>query len=207
MSILGDRFLYSRVPDVDRTKTTQTALGRRADARELRTERRSVMADLIASVVAQPAGALSENAMDTLVAVSDFATRARTAVSRDGYNREVLNYPELEAPMRLAKQMAAIFDALQDLGYDEAAALALVEKMAWDSIPPIRVRCLNTLRLHGRLKTPVVAERTGLPTSTARRALEDLALVGVLSREKTGSDERSVDWWEVMIDVPETSGR
>jgi Bifunctional DNA primase/polymerase, N-terminal len=205
MSILGDRFIYYRVPDVDRTETTTMALGRRADARALRVERREVMAELIAGIDPAPAPTLSANAIARLVAVSDFATRARTAVSRDGYNREVLNLPELEAPMRLAKQMAAVFDALKDLGYAEDRALAVVEKMAWDSIPPIRVRCLEALQLHGRLKTPIVAERTGIPTNTARRALEDLALVGILEREKVGEADSSPNWWEVTIDVPERS--
>jgi hypothetical protein len=112
MSILGDRFVY-RVPDVGRGEATAVALARRGDARELRQERRDAVAALIAGIDPGPTPILSDAALDRLICMSDFATRARTAVSRDSYSREVVNYPELEAPMRLAKQLAAVSDALQ----------------------------------------------------------------------------------------------
>jgi hypothetical protein len=205
MSILGDRFAYFRLGDVDREEATLMALGVRAEARALREERRTVVAELLAGIDTEAATpALSESAYKRIVAVSDFATRARTAVSRDGYSRDVVNLPELEAPMRLAKQLAAVSDALQVLGYEEARALSTAERMAWDSVPPIRILCLDDLREHGESKTRDVASRIGLPTATARRALEDLALVGVLHRTRKGDADNAADLWAIVIDRPET---
>jgi len=197
LAILGERFVYLRVPDVDRPRSTEAALRARGKDRELRQKRRRVVARFVAGLEGLQAPELTEEVERHVVTLSDFTARARTGVARDGYSREVVALPELEAPMRLAKQLASMWSALRLIGYEEEAATAMLERLATDSIPPVRRVCLEYLRHHGRSKTTTVAEDLGLPTNTARRALEDLALLKVIVRDKESQSSNAPDWWDV----------
>jgi hypothetical protein len=198
LALLGERFVYLRIPDVDRTTASRVSLAALGKDRALREERRRVVAEFVAGLDPTQAPDLPEEVTELIVAQADFTARARTAVARDGYTREVVALPELEAPMRLAKQLASLWSGLRLIGYTEEEASAMVVRLAGDSIPPIRRVCLEYLQRAGRSKTTTLAQDLGLPSSTATRALEDLALLGVVSRDKEGTADNAPNWWEVL---------
>jgi predicted ArsR family transcriptional regulator len=59
-----------------------------------------------------------------------------------------------------------------------------------DSVPPIRRNAYELVTRHQDIGTGHVAIGLGLPTTTARRALEDLAAHRLIERHKHGQVDR-----------------
>jgi hypothetical protein len=180
-AILGERFLYLRLPEASRRDLARRALEDRGHEREMRLGLRRVVRkfvdglDLTSSV---------DLPLETIVALADFATRARSGVVREGFStREILASPQPEVPARFAKQLATLSQALGVMGISAQEAEALVRRVAFDSIPPDRLAALRTLRGRDEMSTPAVAEALDLPTNTARRLLEDLLALRLAHRQ------------------------
>jgi len=62
-------------------------------------------------------------------------------------------------------------------------------------VPPARLAVLRLLRDADPVRTPEISERTGLPTSTCRRVLEDVAAVGLVEREAGPGGRGGADAW------------
>ena len=84
--------------------------------------------------------------------------------------------------------MERLLAGLETLGMDRKKALAVVEDVALDSVPPLRRPAYEHLRDHrgDELKTPDIAAALGLPTNTVRRALEDLTAYRLVTRISGG---------------------
>ena len=91
---------------------------------------------------------------------------------------------------------------LDTLGVDRESAMQVVESVALDSVPPIRRRAYEFLRMQspddllseaGLSETATVANAIGLPTVTVRRALEDLAAYQLVQRISQGAGKS--DLW------------
>jgi predicted transcriptional regulator len=65
-------------------------------------------------------------------------------------------------------------------------AAALVERVAYDSAPKLRLKTLRALTNDWQ-KTRDVANRIKLPPTTTKRALEDLLTHGLALRDEDGS--------------------
>jgi predicted transcriptional regulator len=74
--------------------------------------------------------------------------------------------------------------------------LDVAKRIAEDSVPPVRRSVLAFVRGQGRSNTSAVATSLGLPTNTTTRALEDLALLGILLRTKESEATNAPNWWE-----------
>ncbi len=61
---------------------------------------------------------LTDDEVDRLVDLSHFVVNARTAVERDGYDREVVVMPDAEAPGRLVGALGAFLSGLEAVGAD-----------------------------------------------------------------------------------------
>ena len=147
------------------------------------------------------------------MAVSTLAVRCRSAVERDGYRREIELIPEAEAPARLALVLLRLYNALGAIGLDDLTCWQLVTKCALDSMPALRRSVLEDLiaRGNGSSATTEIAGRIGYPTTTTRRALEDLVAHGIADRQIQGQGQ--ADLWQVSDwtrgrwpTVPEKSG-
>jgi hypothetical protein len=225
MGTLGERFLLYRLPPVDADAQARRALshvGREAAMRaELAEAVRNVLDAADHDRLTIPA---SDVDAERLVAVSTLAVRCRSAVERDSYSREVQLIPDAEAPGRLALVLLRLRNGLAAIGVDDSTAWALVTKAALDSMPALRRQVLELLA-HSTtsLTTTDIAEWAGYPTTTTRRALEDLAAHGVIERRSQGKGRADVwaasGWtrhrWPVVPEtssdavsagVPETSG-
>jgi hypothetical protein len=194
---LGDRWLMSRLEPV---KKGQLAVALQHDgptAKKMRDELAAAVTQLFAGRNSNPPQ-LSESDpefRDIDNAVS-LMVRLRGVVERDRHTREIEMVPGTEGTARPGLALVRIFAGLQSLGVDRPTALKVVQRVALDSVPPIRRRAydmvckydpaVNKQRKDGAADTGDIAVELGLPTNTTRRALEDLTAHGLIRRHDRG---------------------
>ena len=132
------------------------------------------------------------------------ACRLRAGVHRDRYNRELEAVFGAEGPGRLGLALERLLAGLDVIGVERETALKIVEKVALDSVPPIRRKAYEAL-VGSPKKTREVATALDLPTATVRRALEDIAAHGLATRQRAKTDEgkdgRDDIWTRIEITV------
>jgi hypothetical protein len=182
MGAMGERFTLYRLPSVDSDLQAREALRHAGRERQMRTE----LAEAARAVVTnlQQPRERTEKETDRLIALATFVVRARSAVERDGYSREIELVPGAEAPTRLVIVLDRILAGLDAIGCSRADALRVVTKAALDSVPALRLAVLAALADQpGSIDTNAVAAAVRHPAQTTRRALEDLVAHGLVERE------------------------
>jgi hypothetical protein len=197
MSILGERFLLFRLRLPDRRKVARQALRGTGTESQMRKALSGAMAAFLAARGTR-APRLEEDAVEHLVVVADFVTRARSGVERDRYRRDLDYAPAPEVPTRFVKVLAALAKGIA-LAYDSPAVtrreLCIVTRVALDCLPIVRRRVLSALvsvppdESHERA---AITEAAGLSQTATRRTLEDLHALGVVARKprKGGKPDR-----------------
>jgi hypothetical protein len=184
ISVMGERFLLYRLPEVPRAEIARRSLARRGREPELRQRIRATVGDFLEQFVGCGVLELPDTLTEHLVVLADMVTRARSGVPRD-YNGNLSFIPEPEAPTRLAKQLAQLGAALLAIGVNEEETWRLIRKAGWDSVPAVRCAVLDCL---SRQAEPVpmatIQEETGLPDRTAARIVEDVVVLGLARRVK-----------------------
>ena len=193
MDSLGSRFAFYRVEVDERDSQTRRALIHRRGAKEMRNELRDAVSALFASITLPEKDALSDSDRERLVTVADLVTMARSPIERDRYSREIELVPDPEAPARFALILASLLEGLYAIGVEREHAWKLVTKVAFDSMPAQRREVIRLLAEVETTTTKMAALGLGLPTTTARRVLEDLAAHRLVQREE-GEDGRSDEW-------------
>ncbi|PZG36825.1 hypothetical protein C1I98_26185, partial [Spongiactinospora gelatinilytica] len=207
---LGDRYILLRLPDVDPMSMAHSALGQGGNQKQMRAELAAAMTGLITgadlSKVTRP---LDPEEARHLADLATFTARARTAVERDSYTREVVVLPQPEGTGRLVGQFRRLLGGLEAIGCDAQTAWGILHRVAIDCVPRLRVRVmeallsaeLHTIALGGehdpdQLTTARTAEAVGVDRRTASRHLEDLRLLGLaeLEIEEGQGEERSTYW-------------
>jgi DNA-binding transcriptional ArsR family regulator len=205
---LGSRFAFYRIEIDERKKQAGRALEHRRRGRGMRQELRDAVAGFFAGLeLPEDDAALSGADEARLVDLADFVTVARSPVERDAYaSREIELIPDAEAPARFAIMLAALLEGLLLIGIGAPAAWGLVTKVAFDSMPAQRRRIIEHLSARAETTTKEAATALGLPTTTARRTLEDLAAHGLVHREE-GGKPGAPDIWRLApeLAVPEMS--
>jgi hypothetical protein len=192
MGAMGERFVLVRLPEADAEEQARRALDHAGREREMRGELRGVVCALFEGSLGEPRPP-SLRDRERLVALATFVVRCRSAVERDSYSREVELVPEAEAPTRLVVVLERLLAGLDAVGVDRRAAWRVVTRAALDSIPALRRAVIEALHVLGEGDTRVVADAVRYPTTTARRALEDLNAHGVVCRFPQG--EGKADRW------------
>ena len=187
-------FALYRLPDVDPDVQAREALHHSGREREMRRELADAARATLEALTAPRARTAEEE--DQLVALATFVVRARSAVERDGYSREIELVPSPEAPTRLVIVLDRLLGGLDAIGCDRGRALQIVRKAALDSIPALRLAVLNTLFVDDDLDTNVIAESVRHPSTTTRRALEDLVAHGLVDRQR-GKLEKDPHRWSL----------
>lgn len=196
-ALLGERFVYYRLPVFDQREMARKARQARGHEQEMRDALVEAVSAYVGSLDFTATQTLGQGAADRLDALALFTTRARSGVDRDRYSREITALPEPESPTRFVKQIESLALAFKVMGYTEAQAVAYIIKVAQSSIPSIRLRALTLLReAVDEVDTPTVGDEMGLSTDAARRVLEDLAALGMATREAgSGGRDGSHRWW------------
>ncbi|MDP9299071.1 MAG: hypothetical protein M3P11_12930 [Actinomycetota bacterium] len=218
IATLGERFLYFRAPAADRKETSRRSLHVRDEAEmrgELQVAVFEFMRDLDLTERPEVAGAVE----DRIVNVADIVTWARTAVYRDRFTRDIEVAPEPEGAPRFAKQLGSLWRALTVMGHEDP--LALVCRVALDSMPPARSAALTKLATAGIVSSTDLRKVTRLSQSASRRVLEDLEalrLVEIVEHGGAGvastwglTDNGLLTWKEGFADyldsLPQYQGR
>ena len=132
------------------------------------------------------------------------ACQLRAGVNRDRHTRELEAFYGAEGPGRLGLSLERLLAGLDIIGIDRETALAIVDKTALDSVPPIRLKVYEALA-DGPKTTRAVATALDLPTSTVRRALEDVAAHHLANRQRDktdeGKDSRDDIWTRIELKV------
>ncbi len=190
MSTLGERFVFYRMPEDQRIERAETALMHFGRERVMRAELAQAVKMLFAGLPKAPdRPELSAAERDWLINLSDFAVLCRSSVERDSFtpSKEIVLIPGAEFPTRMVKVLAQLFAGLLTVGVARERAWELVRKVALDCMPRIRRLIIGHLAaVEGEAKTADIATAIGIPTNTARRALEELSCYSLISRESRG---------------------
>lgn len=195
---MGDRFLLSRVaPCAGQFRRALEHSG--AATGKMRKELAAAVAHLFAAERPEPRP-LAEEEFQRLDGVVALAVRLRGAIERDRQSREVEVIFGAEGTARLGLTLERLLAGLDVLGVERKLALDVVEAVAFDSVPPLRLGAFRYLQqlAPAQVETPIVAKALGLPTGTVRRALEDLAAYGLVERMVQGPGKP--DLW--TLDAP-----
>lgn len=193
MAAMGERFIYYRLPSTDPEQQALRAIENSGRSREIAQELADSVAQLFRGVILQRQERNSIADASRFVSLAALTAHSRSAVIRDARTREVELVPESEMPARLAQTLISLDDGLAVIGTNPAERWRLVCKVALDSLPALRRRALfAAIESDVGLSAAEFAIRVQHPTTTVRRALEDLAAHGVLRRRR----DRSADTWE-----------
>lgn len=165
MGAMGERFVLYRMPAVDAQKAAAASLKAAGHETEMREQLSDVLGWLFHGGVGKPSERTEEESQ-RLIALAMLAVRARSAVERDGYSREVELIVGAESPARLVKQLARLLDGLDVIGTPREAAWGVVSKVALDCIPMVRRTVLEDL---ARKRAPVATKDSPRRSATRRR--------------------------------------
>jgi hypothetical protein len=187
ISQLGDRFLFCRLePNEKQFLHAAKHIG--AKTAQMRKQLTEAVANLFATPLRVPQDTTEEE-QNKLNEIVQLAVRLRGTVERDYRTRELDNVYGAEGPARLGLTLERLLAGLDSLGVDRAIALNVVETVAFDSVPPNRLRAYRHLQgiVPCWANTAAVAKAIKLPTATARRALEELVAYGLAEFTSPGS--------------------
>jgi Bifunctional DNA primase/polymerase, N-terminal len=184
---LGDRFLLTRLRTSGGGQLKKALDHTGKTVKTMRGELAEVVAGLFAAPRAEPPP-LSDEEFERLDDVVGLAVRLRAHVQRDRYSREIESVHGAEGPGRIGLALERVLAGLHSIGLDRKTAMTVIEDMALDSTPPLRRHAFELLSTEP-LKTRDIAQAMRLPTTTTRRALEDIAAHGLATRERANGED------------------
>ena len=206
IGVLGDEFLLYRLPATEDDAFEIAMLHTGASFRLMQDQLAEAVSGLFAGLgdpLPEPKPLSDEESLRIKKSVI-LACRLRAGVARDSYSRELEAVYGAEGPGRLGLALERLLAGLDIIGVEREVALKIIEKVAQDSVPPIRRKAYEALTSVPQ-KTRDIATTLDLPTSTARRALEDIAAHGLATRKRAqteeGKDGRDDTWIRVELTV------
>jgi hypothetical protein len=210
ISSMGDRFLLSRLHPVQKGQFARALKHAGEASKQMRQELAEAVAHLFAGRRAQPR-AISDAEIECIDNVVSLAVQLRGPIERDRRTRDIEAIYGAEGPARLGLMIERLLAGLDVLGVARADALHVVESVTMDSVPVIRrdaydyaLRRKDAFGKPEEFKTAALANRLGLPTTTARYALEDLAAYGLVIRRSAQTEGgKTTDFWRAMEEPDE----
>lgn len=190
MSTMGERFVLYRMPELDPQEVARQALRADEQSPAMRRELQQAVSRFLkrCKVSRKPIPACQE---EWLVHLALLVARARSAVERDGYSREIELVASTEVPGRIAKSLGRLHAGLRAIGVGEALARDLACKVGFDSLPAARRRLIESLaQAEGPVGLGQLAGHIRLPKTVTRRHLEDLQAHGVVEAQRCGNEDR-----------------
>jgi len=191
---MGDRFLLCRMqPEPGQLGRAVAHVG--AATKHMRKE----LAEAVTALFAHPRPdpqPLAADEFERLERCVSLVVRLRGAVDRDRHSRELQQVYGAEGTARIGLTLERLLAGLDTLGVSRSVALDVMAAVALDSVPPQRRRAYEFLRDDGKdVPTQRVASVLGLPTTTTRRVLEDLAAYRLVHRTVQGSGRPDLWRW------------
>jgi hypothetical protein len=189
---LGPRWAYLRLPELGRDngkRAASMAYARASAKSDAQARARAYAREAVEQARARiDPDAGSADAETAIIAAARLGARGRSVVPREAYGqRDVCGDPVIEEPMRLVGQARALYVGVLALGVPDAVAQRVACRLALDGMPPVRRKVLAKL-VEGVANTTKLARDTGSHHHVTTRALEDLAVLGLV----TELDERGM---------------
>jgi hypothetical protein len=204
LAALGERFVLYRMAVPDHKEQARRSLRNRPHKSRMRAELAEAVAKVLNTVDVTHVRDLDDSEIDALVDLATFVVTARSAVERDGYDRQVVVMPSPEAPGRLVSALGAFLAGLEAVGADRTTAWRIVTDAAWGCVPDMRRRLLDVLHHGDQCRTSELVTTTGIPKTPVDRTLEDLAMLGLVDRSKT-ADHDTAAWISRLSDDAATA--
>jgi hypothetical protein len=191
LSRMGNRFLFTRLEPCD--EQFDRALDHVGTGTyQMRKEMIEAVAKLFSTPLQQPSAITDDEKLELKPTVL-LATRLRGGVDRDSHTREYLGKTGAEGPSRLVLTLERLLAGLDALGVARSIGLEVVKSVAMDSVPPNRRAVYEALDPVNDQDTTGIARAVDLPTTTTRRALEELVGYKLARRSSGGSGK--ADLW------------
>lgn len=194
IAAMGDRFLLLRLDSDDREMrlhATRQAIANVGGEDAMRRELGEAVAGFLSSL--DVAGTLTPDGdtLERVVALADLVARARSQVSRDlrSGDPEYAHAPEM--PTRIAKQLTQLWRGAVGCGLSSGEALAVVQRVAADSIPPDRRQVIESVSTLREPTTGDIAQVTGMSRRKADRVLQELSMLKLIRKQ---SHEKQQPW-------------
>lgn len=191
---MGDRFLLNRFAP-EEGQFGQALKHKGASTARMRKELAEAVARLFAGWRPEHRE-ISADEIERIDRTITLVVRLRGAIQRDHHSREIEYVFGAEGTARIGLTLERLLAGLDTLGVDRAIALDVVDTVALDSVPPTRRKAYEHLLAlaPAYATTKAVAQELELPTTTTRRALEDLCAYGLVKREPQGQGQP--DLWQ-----------
>lgn len=210
-AILGERFVYFRhdlLGDELREASARRAVDTNPQHDALSKVARAAVQEYMEGLpVCDPS--LPDAIKESLITLAEAVAWGRCPVSRDGYSRAILQLPRPEGPGRVVKQLATLARAHAALYQRRVVTpedMQLPQRVAKDTIPPLRVRLIQEYGKHADgAEVKQVALRMQIPYSTVREHTEDAQVVGLLEdvAERKALTERGQSLLACLKDTPQ----
>jgi hypothetical protein len=194
---MGDRFLLSRLAPAGRGQFDRALQHAGAATEQMRKDLAGAVAHLFAGRRPEPQP-ISPEEVEQIDRTISLVVRLRGAIERDRQTRDIEAVYGAEGTARIGLTLERLLAGLDTLGVARETALAVVEKIALDSVPPTRRRAYEYLRDGNKAaaSTPTIAAALALPTNTVRRVLEELAAYRLIERRTQGAGK--ADLWAAL---------
>lgn len=156
--------------------------------------------------------AISEELRKELVEIANFVAVARTEIVRDRQTKEIKSLPESEVPTRLVKQFVSLAQGIamarerSEVTPDE---IRLVDRVALDSLPPMRLEVLRCLKeaYPNPTRATDIASKLRLSSNVIRLGLTELYVLKMVERTKRDTTAIIPYDWKLTERYGETLGR
>lgn len=187
-SMMGERFVLCRMPllsEEDERAQAYAAIHRKHQEEQMRAELAAAVTAFVSGLRLPPSPPeLTPDEFDRLQALAVFVARARSAVERNSYHRDIEAVPSSEVSTRLLLNLKGLYSGLLVIGVPPAEAWELIVRVGFDSIPSLRRSILDGLINATDLLSPkTLADQVGCSASAVRRTLEDLRAHGLVGCE------------------------
>jgi len=139
---------------------------------------------------------ISDEVEDSMIAVADFATMARSPVTMSKKDPTMVEFVgDREMPPRMAMMLVVIAQALMIISKEKELKglnARIIYKIALDSIPVERRLVLRVLAEYRTASTQAIAYSLNYPTATIRAWCNQLNALKMINRENTGG---ASDMW------------
>jgi hypothetical protein len=191
---MGPRFLFYRLPSSEGEREGMTAL-MNEDSAEMREALKDAVTEFMTSggvdEKVKERHTLSQKHMKRLTSMGIVAARARTAIKRDTYSRDVVQPPSPESNARITKGLGQMLRGLRIAGVDDTQTWRVLSRIAVDSLPLLRRRAVMLLSESSQpVALSKVVEATQCSAQATRRCMEDLVLLGVVAIDGKGREFR-----------------
>jgi DNA-binding transcriptional ArsR family regulator len=207
MARMGERLLLWRAPQrgeaaVDRT--VGRALRNMAVVERMRTDLRRAALGVFAGLPKTPPGrTVTTPQREWLIELAKLVAHGRAGIITE-YNGDIADIVPPELPTRLAMELEGLLAGMDYVGVPRLSGIRAMTNTGLGCIPAPRRRVLDRLT-EGEATTTEVAVGTGLPSRSARRALEALTAHGLVLRRPQGPGK--ADRWELTEAAARTLGR